>query len=142
MKKDNSKIYTYITTAAAFLQMYLPNLLLNPHTSDIISAALLSIVSVFTIMKQRVSVEVNDKKAVWYTWLLVGIAGMGGINEIVGKIQFNGNTQNILRSAIAGIIGLLNIMSKSLFPTDAGKAIAATKNDIKSGTSQVLVNSK
>lgn len=130
--KDNSRTYTYIATAAAFIQMSLPQFHLSDIATQITSAALLAIISVFTILKQRVSVEINNQ-SVMYTWILVGAAALGGLNEIIGIVHFNPALQTGLRSAIAAIIGLLNLASKTLFPSEAGEAIQSVKNGIKEG---------
>jgi hypothetical protein len=137
--KDNSKIYTYLATVAAFLQMSVPQWHLPDITSQVISAALLAIVSVFTILKQRVSVEINSQ-SVMYTYILIGVAALGGLNEIVGIVHFNAQWQNILRSIIAAIIGILNLTSKTLFPSEAGTAIQELKDDIKQGNTTIVSN--
>ena len=132
--KDKSRVYTYIAAAAAFIQMSLPQWHFPDVPAQVTSAILLAIVSVFTILKQRTSVEINDKNAVKVTWLLIGVAGLGGVNEILGIVHFNDQLQNILRSVVAAIIGLLNLASKNLFPTEAGKVIQSIKSDLKQGT--------
>ena len=124
--KDKSRSYTYIAAAAAFIQMSVPQWHLPDVSAQVTSAILLAIVSVFTILKQRASVEINDKSVI-YTWILVGAAALGGLNEIIGIVHFNDQLQNILRSVIAAIIGLLNLASKNLFPTEAGKEIQNIK---------------
>lgn len=131
--KDKSRSYTYIAAAAAFIQMSVPQWHLPDVSAQVTSAILLAIVSVFTILKQRASVEINDKSVI-YTWILVGAAALGGLNEIIGIVHFNDQLQNILRSVIAAIIGLLNLASKNLFPTEAGKVIQNIKSDLKQGT--------
>jgi hypothetical protein len=132
--KDKSRIYTFIAAAAAFIQMSVPQWHLPDVQAQVTSAILLAIVSIFTILKQRASVEVNDKNAVKVTWLLIAIAAFGGVNEILGIIHFNDQLQNILRSIIAAIIGLLNLASKDLFKTEEGKVIQNIKSDLKQGT--------
>lgn len=131
--KDKSRSYTYIAAAAAFIQMSVPQWHLPDVSAQVTSAMLLAVVSVFTILKQRASVEINDKNAVKVTWLLIGVAALGGVNEILGIVHFNDQLQNILRSVVAAIIGLLNLASKNLFPTEAGKVIQTLKSDIKQG---------
>ncbi|HEY8690571.1 MAG TPA: hypothetical protein VIM07_15145 [Chitinophagaceae bacterium] len=135
--KDKSRIYTNIAAAAAFIQMSVPQWHLPDVPTQVTSAVLLSIVSIFTILKQRTSVEINDKNAVKFTWLLIAIAGLGGINEIMGIVHFNDQLQNILRSVVAAAIGLLNLASKNLFPTEAGKVIQTIKADIKQGNAVI-----
>lgn len=137
--KDNSKIYTYLATVAAFLQLSVPQWHLPDITSQVVSTALLAFVSIFTILKQRVSVEINSQ-SVMYTYILIGVAALGGLNEIVGIVHFTDQWQNILRSIIAGVIGILNITSKALFPSEAGQAIQGLKDDIKQGKTEVVSN--
>jgi hypothetical protein len=137
--KDNSKIFTYLATVAAFLQMSVPQWHLPDISAQIVSAALLAVVSIFTILKQRSSVEINSQSVV-YTYILIGVAALGGLNEIVGIVHFDGQWQNILRSIIAALIGILNVTSKALFPSEAGQAIQGIKDNIKSGTAEVVSN--
>lgn len=127
---DKSRAYTYIASVAAFLQLSLPQWQLSDISTQAISAILLSIVSVFTILKQRSSIEVRDN-ATTVTYMLIGVAALGGLNEVLGIVHFNDHLQGILRSIIAAIIGLINLASKNLFPTEAGKAIQQAKADIK-----------
>lgn len=131
--KDKSRMYTYIAAFAAFLQVSIPQWNLSDISTQIVSAILLAIVSIFTILKQRSSVEI-DNNAVTVTWLLIGVAALGAANEVLGLVHFNDSLQGILRSIIASVIGLLNLASKNLFPTDAGKMIQGIKSDIKEGT--------
>jgi hypothetical protein len=137
--KDNSKTYTYLATVAAFLQMSVPQWHLPDITSQVVSAALLAIVSIFTILKQRTSVEINNQ-SVMYTYILIGVAALGGVNEIIGIIHFNAQWQNVLRSVVVSLIGLLNLTSKTLFPSEAGEAIQGLKDSIKEGKTEVISN--
>jgi hypothetical protein len=137
--KDNSKIFTYLATVAAFLQMSVPQWHLPDVSAQVVSAALLAVVSVFTILKQRTSVEINNQ-SVTYTYILIGAAALGGLNEIIGIVHFDAQWQNILRSIIAALIGILNVTSKALFPSEAGQAIQGIKDNIKSGTAEVVSN--
>jgi hypothetical protein len=137
--KDNSKIYTYLATVAAFLQMSVPQWHLPDITAQVVSAALLAIVSIFTILKQRASVEVS-KQSLMYTYILIGVAALGGLNEIIGIVHFNDQWQNILRSIIAAAIGILNLTSKALFPSEAGTAIQNIKDEIKAGKTEIVSN--
>lgn len=127
---DKSRIYTYIAAAAAFLQVSVPQWHLADTTTQLTSAILLTVVSVFTILKQRISIEVSNSANI-ATYFLIAIALAGGINEVLGIVHINAHTQGILRSVLASVIGLLNLASKSLFPTDAGKVIQQTKVEIK-----------
>jgi hypothetical protein len=137
--KDNSKIFTYLATVAAFLQMSVPQWHLPDISAQIVSAALLAVVSVFTILKQRTSVEINNQ-SVTYTYILIGAAALGGLNEIIGIVHFDAQWQNILRSITVSLIGLLNLTSKTLFPSEAGQAIQGLKNDLKDGKAEVVSN--
>lgn len=130
MKIDKSRLYTYIAASAAFIQVSIPQWHLSDITTQVASAILLTIVSIFTILKQRVSIEINNN-ATTVTYILIGIAALGGLNELVNFIPFDAHTQTVLRSIIASVIGLLNLASKSLFQTEAGKAIQQAKVDIK-----------
>jgi hypothetical protein len=38
------------------------------------------------------------------------------------------------------LIGLLNLTSKTLFPSEAGQAIQGLKNDLKDGKAEVVSN--
>ena len=95
MKKitDKSRVYTNIAMIAAFAQMYVPQLQSDWHLSDvvtkIITVVLLTVVSVVTIKKQRVSIEINDKNALLLTYVLIGMAIAGGLNEILSIAPLN-----------------------------------------------------
>lgn len=127
---DKSRRYTYIAAVAAFLQMSVPQWQLPETSSQVTSAILLAVISVFTILKQRSSVEVNNNATI-LTYILIGTAVLGGLNEVLGIVHFSGHLQNVLRSIVAAIIGLLNLASKTLFPTDAGVVIQQAKAELK-----------
>lgn len=135
------RIYMLITLLAAYLQAsVVPSLGLTDSQSFIATSLLLIVASVFTILKQRLSVEVNDKKALIYTWVLIGIAVIGGLNEIVSSqnfiqaFSFSDKFTNAMRAGIAGLFGILNVFSKAWFPTQEGKVIQSVKSDLKQGT--------
>lgn len=130
---DKSRLYTSIAMVAAFLQTLVATMKFDEITTGVVSTVLLTIAAVFTLKKQRVSVEIN-KKAIIATWVLVGIAALGGINEILDQIVITGVWQDRLRTIIAALIGVLNIASKSWFPTEEGKIIQDVKKDLKEGT--------
>jgi hypothetical protein len=75
-----------------------------------------------------------------YTYILIGVAALGGVNEIIGIIHFNAQWQNVLRSVVVSLIGLLNLTSKTLFPSEAGEAIQGLKDSIKEGKTEVISN--
>ena len=135
------RIYMLITLIAAYLQAsVVPSLGLTDSQSFIATSLLLIVASVFTILKQRLSVEVNDRKALLFTWVLIGIAVIGGLNEIVASqrfteaFHFSDKFTNAMRAGIAGLFGILNVFSKAWFPTEAGKVIQNIKSDLKQGT--------
>lgn len=134
MKKDNSRLYSYISGVAIFLQLSLAGI---PEPYGIItSGVLLTIASIFTIKKQRSSVEIN-KKATIFTWVLIAVAFFGGLNDLLQKMHewnpvfIQESLQDWLRRGIAIAIGLLNMFSKDMFPTDEGSAIKQQKNELK-----------
>lgn len=135
---SKERIYTALALIFAFVQTLLPTMKFDEVETTIATTILLTLVSVFTLMKQRVSVEIN-KNAKILTWVLIGIAALGGINELVGnlptdiafKIHISNLWQERLRTIIAALIGILNIASKNLFPTEEGKVIEETKKDLK-----------
>lgn len=128
--KDKSRLYTNIALSATFAQTMLPTFHFSDTVTGIITTVLLTTASVFTILKQRVSVEIN-KDAVILTWVLAGIAALGGLNDVIGQISLTDIWQDRLRTLIAALIGILNIVSKELFPTPEGKVIASIKQDLK-----------
>jgi len=135
--KDKSRVYTYVAVGATLLQMYVPQLKENFHLADVtvkvITAILIAIISIATIKKQRISVEVN-RKAVIVTWFLISIAAIGCLNEILSFAYLDYAWANTLRSIVASALGFFNLVSKSLFPTEAGKVIQTIKSDLKQGT--------
>lgn len=120
---DKSRIYTFLAVGFAFLQ----TLFSGDVTMTII---FLTLASVFTILKQRVSIEVNEN-AMIATYVLVALAVMGGLNDLLGVFHFGEVWDVRLRKIVAALIGLLNIASKNLFPTEEGKVIQGVKQELK-----------
>lgn len=127
---EKTSIYSTIVFIATSLQLSLPMLKLDEATSGIATAILLSIATVFTLLRQRASIEI-DKKAQYLTWVLVSIAVLGGVNEVFKWIPFSGETGDTLRNVIAFLINLLNIVSKQLFPTEEGKELKKLEATLK-----------
>lgn len=134
---SKERVYMLITLVAAYLQgVVVPSLHLSDAWSFIVTSLLLMIAAVFTIKKQRVSIEVNSK-AKTYTWILIALAVLGGINEILASnyfpeaIHFEEKTTTMLRNGVAGLFGLMNVFSKVLFPTDEAKIIDQQKETLK-----------
>jgi hypothetical protein len=141
MKKDNSTLFTTIATFVALLQPTLPKF--GEPTDMIITFALVTIAAIATFLKQKISVEVN-RNALIATWVVFGVALFGGINNLLiqlnawNPLYMNEKTQTVLRDIIVSILALLNLLSKKIFPTDAGQAIQNAKNNIKQGDTQVI----
>lgn len=140
MTKDRSALYTGIVTVATVIMGVLPHI--NNGVDVILTSVLLTVISIFTIKKQRTSIEINDSKAVLYTWVLVIIAACGGLNDMLGQLDlkevhyFSTQTSQILKKSISGLILILNVFSKQWFPTAEGKTIQGIKIDMKENIQQ------
>lgn len=129
---SKEKLFTAIAVSAAFLQTITSVSLLGfPVANGIVTTVMLTVVAVYTIKKQRVSIEVNDTKAHSYTWILIIIAIGGGMNDLLGIVHFNPMIDVILKTIVSGSIGLLNVISKSLFPTMEGQILDRRENQLK-----------
>lgn len=127
---SKERIYTGLAITFAFLQTLLPTLFLSDTQTAIATVSLLTLASVFTILKQRISVEINNNATI-FTWILIGLAVLGGLNEVLGSVHLSGALQGRLSTIVAALIGVLNITSKTFFPTEAGKVVQNVKDDLK-----------
>lgn len=127
---SKERIYTTLTFVFAFMQTLLPSMGFTEFTSSIVTTVLITLVSVFTIKKQRISIEINNKAQI-VTWVLIAVAALGGLNQLLDVVNLSDIWQGRLRTIVAALIGILNIVSKNLFPTDEARVVEKTKVDLK-----------
>lgn len=127
---SKERIYTTLTFVFAFMQTLLPSMGFTEFTSSIVTTVLVTLVSVFTIKKQRISIEINNKAQI-VTWVLIAVAALGGLNQLLDVVNLSDIWQGRLRTIVAALIGILNIVSKNLFPTDEARVVEKTKVDLK-----------
>lgn len=131
---DRTKIYTGLAVGFAFLQTIFPE-------SPILTLVCLTLASAFTFLKQRESIEVRSKSAI-YTYLGLGVIMLGGVNDLFNIVHLAPETDLIIRKIVAAALGLFNIFLKELFPTETGLAIAKLKKDLKEESKEESENIK
>lgn len=124
-----TRVLTNITYLVVFLQSVLPSFHLNDSTATIWTVIFMTVASVATIWKQRLSVEIRDG-AIWATVIVSLVALAGGVNELIPVIYLDDAQRDGARAIIVAIIGGLNLLSKSLFPTYEAKVIENTKTNV------------
>lgn len=92
------------------------------HDSTIISAVIMFLVSGTTLWKQALSKEI-DNNALIPTIVMAVIATMGGINDLLNVFHFTPVAGQWIRFAVTAITGILNMMSKILWPTPETKSM-------------------
>ena len=115
-------LFILITILTAF-QGFIPAIPgINEHTTTLISAITLYLVSSLTLWRQTISNEIANaaKKA---TWIVVIIASIGGLNDILNIIQLNETVDQWVRFGITFTTFVLNFVSKLLWPTPETKSL-------------------
>lgn len=102
------------------IQGMIPAMPLTDTTA--VSAIIMFLVSGTTIWKQALSKEI-DSKALVPTIMLAIAASLGGVNELLKLIPFNEITGQWIRFGVTAATALLNILSKTIWPTPETKSI-------------------
>lgn len=136
MKPSKQKIYSLIVLIATALQAYLPTLLKGIDTSgstqELAAGILITIAAAFTVLYQRVSIEVKSQSAVILTWVLFAIAILGGLNKnVLEYLHFGDKWDIILRNTISFLFNVLVVVSKNFFPSDEAKTLANKEVELK-----------
>lgn len=124
-----TRVLTNITYLVVFFQGILPSFNLSDSTATIWTVIFMTVASVATIWKQRLSVEIRDG-AIWATIIVSLVAVAGGLNELVDYIYLDDVQRKVARAVIVAAIGGLNLLSKSLFPTYEAKVIESVKTTV------------
>ena len=131
MTKSNLvRAVTFSVGLITILQGLVPAMPLGAETTVLISAILIYVASILTAIKQAVSVEIKTRKALVYSIILVLIATIGGLNDVLNVVHLNDLLAQWLRFGITGSILILNLASKTLFPTEEGQVIEKIKDNL------------
>lgn len=118
-----TRILTGIAVSAALLQTIYPEQITFSISMTVVALAA-------TLWKQLISVEIRDKGAIYATIILTVIYVLGGVNEWLDIKEIEPAGKEKYRQFISAAIGLLNIFSKSLFPTYEAKVIERKKAEL------------
>lgn len=91
------------------------------HDTTIVSAVVMFLVTAFTIWKQALSKEI-DNKALKATIIVAAIATLGGLNELFKAFPLSESVSQWLRFIVTSVIAVLNLLSKVLWPTPQTKS--------------------
>ena len=124
MKKTNAiGVITILVLFLTTLQGLIPTIpITNETTITIFSAVILFVVNGLTLIKNYLSIEINNvaNKA---ALILLIVAILGGLNDLFGVISFSDTVSQWLRFSLTFIIAFLNLAAKLLFPTPETKSI-------------------
>lgn len=124
MKKTNAiGVITIIVLLLTTLQGLIPTIpITNETTITIFSAVILFVVNGLTLIKNYLSIEINNvaNKA---ALILLIVAILGGLNDLFGVISFSDTVSQWLRFGLTFVIAFLNLAAKLLFPTPETKSI-------------------
>lgn len=98
-------------------------------TKTIVSATFMFIVVALTAWNQYLSVEIRNG-SMWPTFIIAVLAVLGGFNDLVNAVPISPALGQWLRFGITTITAILNISSKTLWPTYESKVVEATKQDL------------
>lgn len=89
---------------------------MGPHTQTLVSAIVLYLVSIMTLLRQHASNEISNQSTV-PTWIIIAIATIGGLNDIFNLVHFSEFVDQCIRFGITFSTFMLNLLSKVLYPT-------------------------
>lgn len=118
----NKKIVNFLSILAIALtaiQGMVPSMPITDTT--VVSAVLMFLVSGATIWKQALSKEI-DNNALIPTIMLAIAATLGGVNDLLKLIPFSEITGQWIRFGVTASTALLNVLSKSIWPTPETKS--------------------
>lgn len=125
-----TRLFTLILVVLTTLQASVPSYpISNPSTKAIIEAVFMFLVVGFTAWNQYLSVEVRNG-AIWPTIIIAIIASIGGLNDLINVVPLSPVAGQWIRLAISGITTILNLASKSLWPTPEAKIIEQKKSEL------------
>jgi len=115
------KILTIICGILTFMQLNVPNMpIADKHTSLIVSAVLMFLVTGFTAFKQWYSTSIKTS-SIWITAIPFAIAIIGGLNDLYPVLIINAIVGQWIRFGITAGTMALNLLSKVYFPATETK---------------------
>lgn len=116
-KKNITDLLTVIAVILALFQTLISNMpIKDNHVVTVLSAGTIALISVVTVWKQRLSIEINNN-SLKTTIAVIAIAVVGGINDVINVVHFSENTDQWLRWSITFLLAVLNALSKIFWPT-------------------------
>lgn len=99
-------------------------------TKTIVSAVLMFIVVALTALNQYFSVEIRNG-SIWPTLIIALLAILGGLNSLIDAVPISLILGQWLRFFLTLASAILNIASKTLFPSPEGKQMDALRTDLE-----------
>lgn len=122
-KSKLTNLFTILVLVLTAFQGLIPTIPVKDEQAiTIISAIVLFLVSALTCWKQYVSIEI-DNKAIAPTLIVVIVATFGALNELLGVFSFSELAAQWIRFSITFITMVLNLVSKSMWPTSETKTL-------------------
>ena len=116
-------LFTILVLVLTVFQGLIPAMpAIEPGTITLVSALLMFFVSGFTYWKQFLSIEISSK-ATGPTLIIAAIATLGAANELFNVVPLSELTSQWIRFGITATTMILNLVSKTLWPTDETKSL-------------------
>lgn len=118
-----TNLFTVLALVLTCFQGLIPAMpAIEPTTTTLVSALLMFFVSSFTYWKQYLSVEIGNK-AMTPTIIVAVVATIGAANELFAVIPMGDLAAQWVRFGITASTMILNLVSKTLWPTDQTKSL-------------------
>jgi undecaprenyl pyrophosphate phosphatase UppP len=98
------------------MQGYISSVLTDVQMVTIVSAILLYLASILTATKQVLSVEIKTKSGLYSSIITVLAVTVGGVIDLLNVFSLDDLWRQRIRLIVGGLILLLNLASKTLFP--------------------------
>lgn len=119
-KVQNSKLTNLFTVVVLLLTTFqgvIPAMpIQNQYSITVISAVTMGLVTIFTALKQYISVEIGNK-ALRPTTIVLALAILGVMNDIFNVVHFSATVGQWVRFGLTLATAFINLTSKILFPT-------------------------
>jgi hypothetical protein len=89
----------------------------SEETAFIISGICTYLVMAGTIWKQHLSPEVNGDSSKKVTWVIALIATLTGLVDLLNLVDLAPKTEQWVKLAISSLVTIINIGSKTIFPS-------------------------
>lgn len=123
----------WLTGIVVALSVVQPLMVSAPISSSIskaiISAILMFLVVALTAWKQALSVEISNN-SLWPTIIIAIIATLGAANNLINAIPISAAFTQWAQYSITLLTALLNVMSKTFFPSPESASVEILKSQI------------